>query len=210
MSGDGIKNKLCIVSCSVLKAEILRLVKEEGWDVDVVFVSKFFHVEYDQINVNLRQVLGRVLPVYSRGVVLVYGDLCLGPNGEMKDLADELGVVKVDALNCTDCLFGGKGSSSSVDPNHELMVLNVGMLDFFGRMREKARSEGLGEEVLQGLFSGLRGIVFLDTVGGVERFLGEVEVLGTGLSVVDVKCVGLGGLRRVLVEAFGRVGFGVS
>jgi len=41
----------------------------------------------------------------SRKPVLVYGDFWLGPNGEMKQLLAEYGLVKVDDLNCLDFLL---------------------------------------------------------------------------------------------------------
>jgi hypothetical protein len=66
-------------------------------DADLVFVSKFFHGDYALLEKNLREVLKRTLPRFSGRVILVYGDLCLGPNNEMKELAEEYGVIKVDA-----------------------------------------------------------------------------------------------------------------
>jgi len=34
--------------------------------------------------------------------MIVYGDLCLGPNNEMKKVTEEYGVLKIDALKCVD------------------------------------------------------------------------------------------------------------
>jgi hypothetical protein len=101
------KVKPCLVSCSVLKEEIERLVKQGGLDADLVFVSKYFHVDYAVLEKNLRRVVENSLSRSHGGIVLVYGDLCLGPNDEMKKLTEEYGLVKVDALNCIDCLLGG-------------------------------------------------------------------------------------------------------
>ena len=103
------KAKVCIVSCSVLKDELQQLVKQGELDADLIFVSKLFHVDYELVDKNLRKVLEHALKSSSGKVVLVYGDLCLGPNDEMKKLAKEYGVVKVDAMNCIDCQLGGKG-----------------------------------------------------------------------------------------------------
>ena len=71
------KTKVCLVSCSVLKDELLGLVKEGSIDADLVFVSKYFHVDYDQVEKNLRKVLENAIKCSSGKVVLVYGDLCL-------------------------------------------------------------------------------------------------------------------------------------
>ncbi len=104
------KTKLCIVSCSVLKEELQQLVKQGSLDAELVFVSKYFHVDYEALEKNLRKVLETTLKRFSGKIVLVYGDLCLGQNGEMEKLAEEYGVVKVDAANCIDCQLGGGGA----------------------------------------------------------------------------------------------------
>ena len=59
-----------------------------------------------RVEKNLRKVLEHTIKCFHGKVVLVYGDLCLGQNDEMKKLAEEYGVVKVDAVNCIDCQLG--------------------------------------------------------------------------------------------------------
>ncbi len=125
------KQKLCLVSCSVLREELEQLVKQGSLDAELVFVSKFFHIDYEAVEKNLRKVLEHTLKSSNRKVVLVYGDLCLGQNGEMKKLADEYGIVKVDAVNCIDCQLGGKGKFFDADPEHNLMFMGPGMIGFF-------------------------------------------------------------------------------
>lgn len=195
------KTKPLIVSCSVLKAEIQKLIKQGDLDADAVFVSKYFHVDYSLIERNLRRTLQENLSRAANGTVLVYGDLCLGPNNEMKQLAAEYGVVKVDALNCTDCLLGGKGKIAEVDPNHELLILHPGLIGFFGRLSETAKKENIDEEALKNLFSGIKGIVLLDTLGEPDLNREEIQKLATGLPILETKAVGLGNLKRVLLEA---------
>ena len=83
------KTKPCLISCSVLKEELQKLVRQEDLDVDLIFVSKYFHTDYTLLEKNLRQVVGRNLPRFPGRIVLVYGDLCLGQDDEMKKLAKE-------------------------------------------------------------------------------------------------------------------------
>jgi hypothetical protein len=111
------KNKPCLVSCSALKDEIMKLVKQGELDVELVFISSYFHMEPPLLEKNLRRVIETTLSRFPEKVIVVYGDLCLGSNNEMKKLVDEYGVVKVDALNCTDCLLGGKGKFSEANPS---------------------------------------------------------------------------------------------
>jgi len=125
------KPKVCIVSCSVLREELEQLVDQGKLDAKLVFVSKFFHVNYEAVEKNLRKVLESTLNCFGGKVVLVYGDLCLGQNYEMKKLAEEYGIVKVDAVNCIDCQLGGKGKFYEADPEHNLMFMGSGMIGFF-------------------------------------------------------------------------------
>ena len=132
----------------------------------------------------------------------MYWDLCLGPNEEMKQLAAEYGIVKVDALNCTDCLLGGKGKVSEADPNHELLILSPGFVTgFFDNVKETAQREGIDEELLKSLFNGLKGIVFLDSLGDGEKSREEIEKMKTGLPILEMKAIGLENLKQVLLDA---------
>jgi hypothetical protein len=197
----GEKAKPCLVSCSVLKEELEKLVKQGDLDVDLVFISKYFHVDYEVLERNLRKVIEKSLSRYPEGIILVYGDLCLGPNDEMKKLKEEYGVVKVDALNCVDCLLGGKGKVMEADPDHDLLFLYPGMIGFFSHFKEKVQQENIDEEAFNKLFSGLRGIALLDTLGKPEKDRAEIEKLHTGLEVVDTKTVGVDKLKQLILEA---------
>ncbi len=195
------EDRLCLVSCTALKAEIQELVKKGDLDTDLVFVSKFFHGDYARLEENLRKVLSR-MPTHSRErSVLVYGDLCLGPNDEMKKLAEEYGIAKVEAATCIDCLFGGKGKSSGVDPSHRLLLLDPGMIDFYSYLKVKARQDGIDEDRFRQFFDGLNGIILLDTLGEAEKNLEEIDKLGLGLPVLETKRIELQNLRLVILEA---------
>jgi hypothetical protein len=198
------KAKPCLVSCSVLKEELEKLVKQGDLDVDLVFVSKYFHVDYEVLERNLRKVVEKSLPWSTGGVILVYGDLCLGPNDEMRKLTEEYGIVKVDALNCVDCLLGGKGKVLEADPDHDLLFMYPGMIGFFSHFKEKARQENMDEKAFNRLFSGLRGIALLDTLGESEKNIEEIEKLHAGLQVVETKSVGLDKLKQLLLEGLER------
>ncbi len=197
----GKNEKICLVSCSVLKHELLALVKQGKLDVDLVFVSKNFHIDYALVEQNVRKVLQQTLKRYPGKVVLVYGDLCMGQDGEMKRLAEEFGVVKVDALNCIDCQLGGKGTVNSADPEHNLMFMGPGMIDFFKTAKEQLMKQGVDEAAFAKMFSGIKGIVILDTLGNAEECRRELEKSGMGLVILETRAVGLENIRRVVQEA---------
>jgi Protein of unknown function (DUF1638) len=195
------KAKTCLVSCSVLKEELNQLVKQGSLNADLIFVSKYFHVDYDAVEKNLRKVLEHTLKRSKGNVVLVYGDLCLGQNDEMKKLAEEYGIVKVDAVNCIDCQLGGKGKFFEADPEHNLMFMGPGMIGFFKHAKEALQKEGVDEVAFANMFSGVKGIVLLDTCGNAEQCLEELEKSGIGLSILEKKDIGLEGVKQVIFDA---------
>jgi len=198
------KTKPCLVSCSVLKKEIQKLIRQGELDAELVFVSKYFHVDYAQIEKNLRPVIETALQRYPENVILVYGDLCLGMDNEMKKLADQYGIVKVDALNCIDCQLGGKGKSREADPQNNLMFFTPGMTEFFSHFKDLMQKEGINETAFKQLFKGLRGIILLDTLGNAAQLKAEVEKLDTGLDVLETRHIGCEHVKNVIQEAIER------
>ncbi len=195
------KSKICIVSCSVLKEELQQMVKQGSLDAELVFVSKYFHVDYADVEKNLRKVLEATLKRFNGKVVLVYGDLCLGPNGEMKNLAQEYGVAKVDAVNCVDCQLGGKGKSLEADPDHNLMFMGPGMIEFFKHMKGELLKQGLDEASFEGMFSGIKGFVLLDTCGNAEKMQDDLQNSGINVPILEVRKIGLDNVKRVVFDA---------
>ena len=198
------KRKPCLVSCSVLKEEIKKLVQQGELDVELVFVSKYFHVDYALIERNLRPVIEKVLKSYPNNVILVYGDLCLGLKNQMQKLNEEYGIVKVDALNCIDCQLGGKRKSLEADPQQDLMFLSPGMTDFFQHAKDIMQKEGIDETAIKELFKDLRGIILLDTLGNASRLTKEVNELDTGLEILETRYVGCEHIKNVIQEAIER------
>jgi microsomal dipeptidase-like Zn-dependent dipeptidase len=123
---------------------------------------------------------------------------------EMKKLAEEYGIVKVDALNCIDCQLGGKGKFLEADPHHDLMFLSPGMTDFFSHAQKMMRKEGMDEVALKQFFSGLRGIIILGTLGNAAELKSKVERLNTGLLILETKAVGCDNVKNVIQEAIER------
>jgi len=193
--------KTCLISCSVLEPELQRLVKEGKLDADLVFVNKNFHVDYSLIDKNVRKTLETTLKHYSGQVVLVYGDLCLGPNNEMNQLAKEYGVVKINALNCIDCQLGGKGKSEAADPEHKLMFMSIGMIDFFKNMKTQLTTQGVDEAAFKQMFSSVEGFVILDTVDTPAECRRELEKLNTGVKIIETRKIGTENVRAVVLDA---------
>lgn len=161
-------------------------------------------MDYKLLEDNLRQTIKKTTRA-NKKTVLVHGDLCLGSNGEMKSLAEEYNMSKVDALNCTDCLLGGKGKILEVDSHRELLILHPGMIEFFYDFKNKLKQEGVDEDTFKNLFNQLKGVVLLDTLDEAEKNKIEVENLHIGLKILEVKKLGLEKLKQVISEATYRV-----
>jgi hypothetical protein len=195
------KSRVCLVACSVLKEEIQQLQKLDNLDVDVVFVSKFFHIDYEALEKNLRKVLEQTKKRVKGKIILVYGDLCLGQDNEMKKLAEEYGISKVDAINCIDCQLGGKGEFFEADPEHNLMFMGPGMIGFFKHAKEQMLREGVDEAAFANMFSGIKGIVLLDTCGDAEKCVQDLKDSGMNLKILETREIGLDNVKQVILDA---------
>ncbi len=167
----------------------------------MVYVSKFFHIDYTALENNLRKVLEQTLKRYQDKIVLVYGDLCLGQDNEMKKLAEEYGISKVDAVNCIDCQLGGKGKFFEADPEHNLMFMGPGMIGFFKHAKEQMLKEGVDEAAFANMFSGIKGIVLLDTCGDAEKCVQDLKDSNIDLKILETRKIGLDNVKQVILDA---------
>jgi hypothetical protein len=199
------KSEVCLVACSVLKEEIQQLQKQGSLNVDVVFVSKFFHIDYVALENNLRKVLEQTQKRFKGKIVLVYGDLCLGQNEEMKKLTKEYEISKIDAVNCIDCQLGGNGKFFEADPEHNLMFMGPGMIGFFKHAKDQMLKEGVDEAAFANMFSGIKGIVLLDTCGDSEKCLQDLKDSSMNLKILETRKIGLDNVKTVILDAINHV-----
>ena len=194
------KEKPCVISCGILRKEIEHLVGKGDIDAQVHFLSEKLHADYRLLARGLNGVLDKHKKQSPQGVVVVYGDLCLGFNGEMKALIDQYDVIKVDALNCIDCLLGGKGKLLEIDPDHKYLFLNPAWIRFTAKIMRETR------EMTREMFSTLDGIVLLDAMGDLDESQSMIDEIAahTGLPILERKNTDLGGLKNILVEALDR------
>lgn len=136
--------------------------------------------------------------------MLVYGDLCLGQNNEMKQLAKEYHVSKIDAVNCIDCQLGGKGKFFEADPEHNLMFMGPGMIGFFRYAKEQLRKEGVDDAAFANMFNGIKGAVILDTCDNAEECRKELEKSGMNLTILETRKIGLENVKQVVLDAINR------
>jgi len=187
----------------VLKRELQQLQAEGKLDAELIWVCKFYHQEPAVLEKNLRKVIANTKQKHTGKIVLVYGDLCLGQNDEMKKLVDEYGIAKVDAVNCIDCQLGGKGKSLEADPEHNLIFAGPGMADSFENFRFYLRTQGVDDidGALAKIFSGIKGVVLLDTCGEGKKLEINFKETGVPLEVLETRKVGTDNILRVIKDA---------
>jgi len=191
-----------LICCGILKEEVERLMERGSLPVEPYFLDAGLHADYSDVEKELTRAIEECSRDGSRGVVVVYGDLC-HPN--MKGLIGKYdNVIKVDALNCIDCLLGGHGKLLEIDPNHEYFYLSPGWMP--SRLKANARFRPIfekSEEEMRRQFRMLKGIILFDTLGNLKEFEGKVEEFSrrTGLPILDKKVVGLDGFRDLILEA---------
>ncbi len=193
----GNHEKPCLISCGVLQPEIERLQAQKELKAEVIFLNKYLHTDYKKL---LRALKASLHKHRDKRPIVVYGDVCLGFQNEMKELADEYGVVKVDGLNCIDCLLGGRGKLLEIDPAHVYLFLTPAFIDFLENYMHRPKKE------IRKMFEMLEGIILIDTLGDLEKYGDRIEQISdrTGLPVLEHKDVGLSGLKTILLETLAR------
>jgi len=196
-----------LICCGILKKEIEKLIEDSQLPVEPVFLEAGLHINPDELEEKLKQAIERYSKDSSRGIIVVYGDLC---HPRMKEIIGKHdNVVKVDALNCIDCLLGGHGKLSEVDPNYDYFYLSPGWMP--SNLKANPRFcpifyEPSPEEIKQ-QFSKIKGILLFDSLKDLDEFKDEIEEFSshTGLPVLDKKVTGLDRLKDFILETIKRL-----
>ena len=192
------KTKPYLVSCGVFSDEIDQLSLAK--DYNVVFLGMNLHLDYNLLEQSLTKVLEKLSKKSSEDIILVYGDYCLGPNGEMNQLAKNYNVAKVDALNCIDCFLGGSGSNLKLDPEDKVIFLSPGWIKFFNYHRKRALKDE--QNFFREMFSGFKGIILLDTLGNLGDYKDQIQdfVDFSGLKVLGTRKIGTGSFKQLIIK----------
>ena len=81
------------------------------------------------------------------------------------------------------------------------MFMGPGMIGFFKHAKETMLKEGVDEATFANMFSGIKGIVLLDTCGNAEKCKEDLEKSGIGLPILETREIGLGNVKRVVFDA---------
>jgi len=195
-----------LICCGILKEEVEELMQRGSLPVEPYFLNAGLHADYDDLEKELTVAMEECSRDRPRGAVVVYGDMC---HPDMKGLMGKYdNAVKVNAVNCIDCLLGGHGKLLEIDPKHEYFYLSPGWM--LSRLKANVRFRpifDISEEEMRKQFSRLKGIILFDSLGNLSEFEDEVEEFSrrTGLPVLEKRAVGLYRFRDLILEAIGKL-----
>ena len=191
-----------LICCGILQKEVEKLIEDSRLPVEPFFLEAGLHVDYGELGKQLKQAIKGCSKDSSRGIIVVYGDLC---HPKMKEIIGKYdNVVKVDALNCIDCLLGGHGKLLEIDPNHEYFYLSPGWMP--SKLKANPRFRPIfydfSPEEIRKLFSQLKGIMLFDSLQDLDEFKNEIEEFSSyiGLPILGKKAAGLDRLKELILE----------
>jgi len=194
-------NRPLLLSCGILREEIEKIIKEHQLDVDVVFLDAGLHAVYSELEKAVTSALDKHSKQAKKGIVVVYGDMC---HPRLKKIVRNYNAVKVDALNCIDCLFGGHQKLLEADPKYSHFYLSPGWMP--SNLKKTKNFEEIFDWTLEDIkeqFKELDGLIIVDSLGNLDELESDIEEFSSksGLEVKEQKSVGLDGLKSVIKEA---------
>jgi hypothetical protein len=192
-----------LITCGIFRQELEQIVKDANLSVDIEYLDPGLHNDPKCLENALTMAINDRKSKHQNNIVIIYGDVCLGFQNEMNALTDNYGLVKVDALNCIDCLLGGKGKLLEIDPKHEYFFLNPAWIELEFGNRDKTKDL----EAAKMEFSVLTGLFLLDTLGDLDDYAKDIEEIReyTGLPVIERKNIGTEGIRELVLESIERL-----
>ena len=191
-----------LICCGILKEEIEKLIEENRLDVEPVFLDAGLHVVYAELEKALTSTLEKHSEHAPNGVIVVYGDMC--HHGIKRIIKKYRNTVKVDALNCIDCLLGGHQKLLEADPNGSHFYLSPGWMP--SNLKKNKHFRQIFDwsfEDIKEQFEHLEGVILIDSLDNLDELRGDIEefCVNTGLRVKETKTAGLEGLKAVIDEA---------
>jgi hypothetical protein len=185
-----------------MQKEIEKLIDEKLLDVEPYFLDPGLHVVYSELEKELTSALKKHAEHAPNGIIVVYGDMCHPRIKKIVKKHDN--VVKVDALNCIDCMLGGHKKLLEADPKGSHFILSPGWMP--SNLKKSKYFRGIFDWNMEGIkeqFEHLTGLIIIDSLGNLDELESDIEEFSvhTGLQVKDTKAVGLAGLKAVIDEA---------
>ena len=196
------KPRPLLISCGILRKEIEKLIEQKKLNVGTHFLDPGLHAVYDDLEKEITAALEKAKDHADNGIIVVYGDMC---HPRIKKIIEQYSnAVKVDALNCIDCLLGGHKNLLNADPKGCHFYLSPGWMP--SNLKKNKYFKEIFDWNLEDIkehFEILNGIIIIDSLDNLSEFRNDIEEFSqhTGLQVKTTKSVGLDGLKAVIDEA---------
>jgi len=185
-----------------MQKEIQKLIDQKLLDVETYFLDAGLHVVYAELEKALTSALEEHAKHASNGLIVVYGDMC---HPRIKKIVKKYSnAVKVDALNCIDCILGGHQNLLQADPKCSHFYLSPGWMP--SNLEKNVHFRQVfdwSQNGIKNLFRDLKGVILIDSLGNLDEFKNDIEKFSsnTGLPVKNKEEVGTHGLKAVILEA---------
>jgi hypothetical protein len=200
------KSRPLLISCGILRKEIEKLIKQNKIDVEPLFLDAGLHVVYAELEKAITDALEKTKDHAENGIIVVYGDMC---HPRLKKVVRRYrNTIKVDALNCIDCLLGGHKNLLLADPKCSHFYLSSGWMP--SNLKKNKYFNEIFNWNMEGVkqqFQHLNGLIIIDSLYNLDELNKDIEEFSyhTGLKVKAIKSVGLDGLKSVILEAIKKI-----
>jgi len=188
-------SRVAVIACGALAADVRRIGRRRGWDLDVHPVPALLHNRPERIAPAVAAEVARLHGRYD-AVAVAYGDC--GTYGAL----DDLGVERLDADHCYE-LFGREEVTEALAAQPGTYFLT----DFLARTFERTVVRELGldrhPELRDQYFGNYTRVLWLaQRPTGATRAAAERAAARIGLPL-EVVAVGVSGLERQLERLVG-------
>jgi hypothetical protein len=187
---------LAVIACGALAADVRRIGRRRGWDIDVHPVPALLHNRPERIAPAVAAGVARLRDRYD-AVAVAYGDC--GTYGALDNALDELGLERLDAEHCYDVLARDEVARALAEQPGTYFLT-----DFLARTFERTVVRELGLDrhpvLRDDYFRGYTRVVWLaQRPTQATRAAAERAAARIGLPL-EVQVVGDGGLERQLEQ----------